>query len=405
MWTTNAIIAVDAALLLLAIVTLRASNQKKNRKTKSFSRLPVAQLPALQNDDLIRASYGKAAKRIPVWMMRQAGRYLPEFRALRVEHEFFKVCQTPELACRLTLQPLERFGPGLLSACIIFSDILVVPQAMGMQVEMIPGKGPVFLQRLERPSDAVKRLVLKPNVETTLGYVFDALNLTRQELKGRVPLIGFSGAPFTLMAYMIEGGGSKTLSRAKRFLYEEPEESHALLQAITDVVVEYLVRQVTLGGAQALQVFESNAGDLSPRLWNDFSYPYLAQIAKRVKTALGESQRVPLIVFSRGSNWEGTLEALSETEYDTISLDWTIDPRDARQRVNGRKSLQGNLDTAALYAPPEIIRQETFQMLSKFGTKQGLIANLGHGMEPEMDPANAKAFLQAIKDFSESSLL
>jgi len=409
MLSRPAFLAFEVALIVVAVVKLRSSAHKNKKKmeaqAKVFKRVPVADLPKLQDDTILQAMYGKPTKRIPVWMMRQAGRYLPEFRALRVEHEFFKVCRTPELACRLTLQPLERFGPELLSACIIFSDILVVPQAMGMQVDMVPGKGPVFAQRLERPSDAPSRLVMKPDVEKTLGYVVDALNLTRQELKGRVPLIGFSGAPFTLMAYMIEGGGSKTLSRAKRFLYEEPEASHALLQAITDVIVEYLVNQVTLGGAQALQVFESNAGDLSPRLWSDFSLPYLAQIAKRVKQRLGESQRVPLIVFSRGSNWEGTLESLCETDYDTIGLDWTIDPAVARQRVGGKKSLQGNLDTATLYAPSEKIRQEVFEMLSKFGSKQGLIANLGHGMEPEMKPENAKAFLEAVRDFSGVSLL
>lgn len=243
---------------------------------------------------------------------------------------------------------------------------------------------------------------MKPNVEEELGYVFDALNLTRREIAGRVPLIGFAGAPFTLMAYMIEGGGSKTLSRAKRFLYEEPEDSHKLLQAITDVVVEYLTLQVTEGGAQALQVFESNGGDLSPRLWADFSLPYLAQIASRVKKALKDKigSDVPMVVFSRGSNWEGALESLSETEYDTIGLDWTIDPSQARTRVAGKKSLQGNLDPATLHAPPQRIREETFEMLRKFGSKQGLVANLGHGMEPDMNPEHAKAFLQAVKDFS-----
>jgi len=271
-----------------------------------------------------------------------------------------------------------------------------VPQAMGMEVTMLPGKGPHFPAPLREPADAA-RLPRVVDVEAQLGYVFDALNVTRVRIAGRVPLIGFSGAPFTLMAYMVEGEGSRTLSRVKRWLFEWPAESHALLQRICDVVVDYLVMQVTRGGAQALQVFESNAGDLSPRLWEDFCLPYLAQIAQRVRAAVGAA--VPLIVFSRGSNWEGALEALAATSYDCVGVDWTIDPAVARRRVGPHKSLQGNLCPATLFAPPAVIKQETRDMLDAFGTS-GLVANLGHGMEPSMDPEHAKAFLEAVRDYT-----
>ncbi|KAH9259274.1 uroporphyrinogen decarboxylase [Batrachochytrium salamandrivorans] len=389
------VIFAAAALGSLGYVVAFRKPKSKPAK-KKFVRVPVANLPALQDDCILQAMLGKPTKRIPVWMMRQAGRYLPEFRALRVEHEFFEACQNPEIASRLTIQPLERFGPGLLSCCIFFSDILVIPQAMGMQVEMVPGKGPVFPQRLESAAD-ISQLKLEPNVEATLGYVLDGLNLTRQQIGGRVPLLGFSGAPYTLMAYMIEGGGSKTLSRSKSALYGDAKNCHVLLQALTNWVVEYLVAQVEQGGAQGLQVFESNAGDMSPQLWEEFSLPYLKQIASRVRA---RGVTVPLIVFSRGSNWEGTLEALCETEYDTIGLDWTISPSEARSRVKGRKALQGNLDPSILFADPSTIRKQTYKMLHEFGSGQGLVCNLGHGMEPGMNPEHAKAFLQAVSDFS-----
>lgn len=393
-----AFVAATVAALSFIVVYRKQQEQKPKKPTaaKKFQRVPVQDLPQLKDDCILQAMLGKPTKRIPVWMMRQAGRYLPEFRALRVEHEFFEACQTPEIACRLTVQPLERFGPELLSCCIFFSDILVIPQAMGMKVEMVPGKGPVFPQRLENARD-IARLQLKPNVEATLGYVFDGLNLTRREINGRVPLLGFSGAPFTLFAYMIEGGGSKTLSRSKSALYGDAEACHVLLQAITDWVVEYLVLQVEQGGAQGLQVFESNGGDMSPQLWDEFALPYLKQIASRVRA---RGVTVPLIVFSRGSNWAGTLEALCDTEYNTIGLDWTISPEEARERVQGKKSLQGNLDPSILFADPQTIRKQTFSMLQKFGSRQGLVCNLGHGMEPGMNPEHAKAFLEAVRDYS-----
>jgi len=372
-------------------------------------RPPLEGLPALRDDTLLRALRGECTDRVPAWMMRQAGRYLPEFRDVRAAHGFFEVCRDPALACEVTVQPLERFGAELLSACIIFSDILVVLQALGVEVRMEPKEGPVLPVPLASPDADAFRALAAPafkgvDVERELGYVFDAIGAARQRIAGRVPLIGFSGAPFTLMGYWVEGGGSRTLSKAKRWLYEWPRESHVVLQRLTDVVVDYLVGQVR-AGAQALQVFESNGGDLAPRAWSEFSLPYLAQICKRVKERLaGElglaGAAVPVVVFSRGSNWEGALEALRDAGFDAVSLDWTVDPAAARERVGDRVALQGNLCPALLYAREEVIRAETHRMLDGF--RAGAcphVANLGHGMEPEMDPDRARCFLQAVRDY------
>jgi len=350
------------------------------------SRMSLSAFPALKNDCMLRAARGEATEWIPVWMMRQAGRYLPEYQEVRKDADFFTMCRTPELACKVSLQPLERFPT--LDAVIIFSDILVIPQAMGMEVLMVKGKGPVFPDPLKVPED-IQKLTLKPDIESTLGYVFDAVNLTRERIAGRVPLIGFSGAPFTLMAYMIEGGGSRTLSKAKTWLFKHPEATHKLLQALTDIIVEYLVGKVK-AGAQMLQVFESNGGDLTPDHFTEFSLPYLSQIASRVKAAVD----VPMTVFARGANQEGALEALASTEYNTISVDWRIEPSDARKRA-GNKTLQGNLDPGALYAAPETLRKLVAKMVKGFGT-QRYIANLGHGMHPSHDPEMAGNFIDAV---------
>lgn len=350
-------------------------------------------LPPLQNDLLLRAARRQPVERVPVWMMRQAGRYLPEFRAVRADSDFFTVCRTPELATEVTLQPLRRFP---IDAAIIFSDILVVPQALGLEVQMVKGKGPHFPAPLAGPGDL--RRLRRPDVREALGYVYDALALTRRELNGRVPLIGFAGAPWTLMAYMVEGGGSKQFARSKAWLYRHPEASHQLLQLTTDVVVDHLAAQAE-AGAQALQVFDSWAGELGPGLFSEFALPYLRQIAERLEASHPE---VPLIVFARGAHY--ALDDLANTPYDVLGLDWTIDPRAARAAVAGRKALQGNLDPAALYAPPEDIRQHVRAMLEGFADGPqgltGLIANLGHGMQPEHDPEHAGAFVAAVQEIS-----
>ncbi len=344
--------------------------------------------PPLKNDLLLRAARREPTERTPVWIMRQAGRYLPEYRALRAEDEFFTVVRTPELAAEVTLQPLARFP---LDAAIIFSDILVVPQAMGLEVQMVKGKGPHFPRPLGAPEDLAR--LRTPDIASDLGYVFEALTLTRQQLDGRAPLIGFCGAPWTLMAYMIEGGGSKTFSRSKTWLFRYPEASHTLLGRITDVLIEYLVAQVE-AGAQALQVFDSWAGLLSPEAFEVFALPYLRRIAAEVGA---HKPDVPKIVFARGAHY--ALEALAESGYEVIGLDWTMDPKEARRRTGGRVTLQGNLDPATLYAPPEVIREEVKKMLAAFGP-QGHIANLGHGIHPDHDPEHARAFIEAVQEIS-----
>lgn len=321
-------------------------------------------------------------------MMRQAGRYLPEYRALRSEDAFFDVVRTPELATEVTMQPLRRFP---LDAAIIFSDILVVPQAMGMDVRMVKGKGPHFPEPLQAPGDLGR--LETPDVGEAFGYVFDALTLTRRELGGKAALIGFCGAPWTLMAYMIEGGGSKTFARSKTWLYRYPAAGQALLQRITDVLVPYLIGQID-AGAQAVQVFDSWAGLLGPTEFQTFALPYLRQIAQRVEAARPD---VPKIVFAKGAHY--ALDDLAATDFDVIGLDWTMDPRAACRVVDGRAVLQGNLDPSALYAPPETIRREVRRMLTAFGPR-GHIANLGHGMHPDHDPEHARAFVEAVQEIS-----
>ncbi|KAG9278428.1 uroporphyrinogen decarboxylase [Astyanax mexicanus] len=350
--------------------------------------------PELKNDTFLRAARGEEVEHVPVWCMRQAGRYLPEFREARAGKDFFETCRSPEACCELTLQPLRRFP---FDASIIFSDILVVPQAMGMDVQMCPGKGPIFPEPLKEPDD-LQRLRPKVDVAAELGYVFKAITLTRHKLEGKVPLLGFTGAPWTLMSYMIEGGGSTTHSKAKRWLYRHPEASHKLLGQLTDVIVEYLLGQVK-AGAQALQVFESHTGCLGPAEFKEFSLPYLRDIARRVKDKLKESglDNVPMIVFAKDGHYG--LEELSQSHYEVVGLDWTIDPRSARERTGGKVCLQGNMDPCALYATKDRISEIVKKMVEGFGTK-GYIANLGHGVYPDMDPECVGAFVDAVHTHS-----
>lgn len=344
--------------------------------------------PPLENDTLLRAARGETTDYAPVWIMRQAGRYLPEYRAKRALEEFFTVVRTPELATEITLQPIERFP---LDAAIIFSDILVIPQALGMECLMIKGRGPVFPEPLETPDDLTRLVV--PDVGETLGYVMDALTLTRKTLAGRVPLIGFCGAPWTLMAYMIEGGGSKSFAASKTWLFKYPEASHQLLQTLTDVLIDYVCAQVA-AGAQLIQVFDSWAGLLSPAAFNEFALPYLNQVAEGLQKAHPD---IPKTVFAKGAYY--ALEDLADSAYDVVGLDWTMDPKAARQRVAGKVALQGNLDPCMLFAKPATIREEVKRMVGDFGPG-GYIANLGHGMLPSHDPEHARVFIEAVHEFS-----
>jgi len=338
----------------------------------------------------LRAIKGEDVPYTPVWIMRQAGRYLPEFKALRAENEFFRVCRTPELACEITLQPIRRLP---LDAAIIFSDILVVPQAMGLEVLMVPGKGPTFPAPLVDPQEIHTRLVM-PDVKKELGYVFQALTLTRHRLEGKVPLIGFSGAPWTLMSYMIEGGGSKTFAKSKKWFYQNPKESHTLLDMLSKVIVEYLSLQIQ-AGAQAVQLFDSWAGELSVDVWAEFGAPYIQRIGKELRSLHPDT---PLIVFAKGANH--AVAGLSNMDYNVIGLDWTADVEAARKLTREKNiCLQGNLDPAILYADPPVIRSQVKRLLEQFGL--GLhIANLGHGLHPEHNPEHVKAYIEAVHEIS-----
>ncbi|EJD00842.1 uroporphyrinogen decarboxylase [Fomitiporia mediterranea MF3/22] len=383
-----------------------------------------ANFPPLKNDLLLRAARGEPTERAPVWVMRQAGRYLPEFQEVRKDHEFFEVCRTPELATEVTLQPIRRYK-GLLDAAIIFSDILVVPQAMGMEVLMNPG--PFFPSPLTSPSDIPKMLKEKVDVNVDLKYVFDAISLTRKELGGEVPLIGFCGAPWTLFAYMIEGGGgSKSFTKAKKWLYMYPEESKELLMRIADVCADFLIGQV-LAGAQLLQVFDSWASELSPHIYREFSLPSLRHISTRVRAALTfrfphlfpppqagwkPKSKIPLTLFAKGANQSLSVLAL-EAGYDVLGLDWLVDPKDARQMVKVSLSeghvtaLQGNLDPDVLYTGREAIEREVKRMCLAFRSGGGAlaapyawIANLGHGITPGVDPEDMRFFLECVHKYS-----
>ncbi|BFZ65115.1 Uroporphyrinogen decarboxylase in heme biosynthesis [Saitoella coloradoensis] len=359
----------------------------------------MTSFPPLKNDLILRAALGEKVERPPMWVMRQAGRYLPEYHKVRAGHDFFEMCRTPEIASTITLQPIERFED--LDAAIIFSDILVIPQAMGMVVEMVEKKGPHFPEPLETPEDLakLKRLGEGCDVKKELGYVFEALTLTRQKLAGRVPLLGFIGAPWTLMAYMIEGGGSKTFTKAKSWLFKYPEDSQKLLQDITDVAVEFLAQQV-VAGAQMVQVFDSWAGELSPVEFAEFSLPYLRQISKRVPERLAElgQDRVPMTVFAKGA-WYA-LDALCDSGYNVVGLDWTHDPAEARKIANGRVTLQGNMDPNVLYGGKEAIDKAVKRIVEGFGGgKQGYIVNLGHGVTPGVKPEDLGFFLRKNHEY------
>jgi uroporphyrinogen decarboxylase len=346
----------------------------------------------LQNDRLLRALLREPVNRTPVWMMRQAGRYLPEYRATREKAgSFIKLMKNPELACEVTLQPLERYP---LDAAILFSDILTIPDAMGCGLYFEPGEGPKF-EHPVRDAAAVDKLGA-PDPEQDLGYVMDAVRTIRTALNGRVPLIGFSGSPWTLATYMVEGGSSKDFSRIKGLLYSEPATLHALLSKLADSVAAYLAAQVA-AGAQALQVFDTWGGALSDAAYREFSLQYMQRIVEQLpKTS--EGRRVPVILFTKnGGLW---LEAMAATGADALGLDWTINIGDARQRVGDTVALQGNMDPGTLYGSPERIREEVATILRDYGRGSGHVFNLGHGITPGVDPENARAMIEAVVELS-----
>ena len=346
----------------------------------------------LKNDLLIKALLRQPVDRTPVWIMRQAGRYLPEYLKTRAEAgSFMQLCQTPELACEVTLQPLRRYE---LDAAIIFSDILTIPDAMGLGLYFEAGEGPKF----ERPvtSRAEIEALPKPDIASSLGYVTDAISLTRREIGGKVPLLGFSGSPWTLATYMIEGGSSKTFGKAKKLVYQEPETAHLLLGKLADTVTDYLNAQIE-AGAQGVQIFDTWGGALSYDAYREFSLQYMQRIVRGLKRE-HDGNRIPVILFSKGCNTQ--LEALADSGCDALGLDWTITLEEARKRVGEKVALQGNLDPSILLSNPSVIRAEAQKTLASFGHGEGHVFNLGHGITPDVDPENLGALLDAVREFS-----
>ncbi len=349
-------------------------------------------MAALQNDRLLRALLRQPVDRTPIWIMRQAGRYLPEYRATRERAgSFMDLCRNPELACEVTLQPLERFE---LDAAILFSDILTVPDAMGLGLYFEAGEGPRF-ERPVRTAREVDALPV-PDPEDELGYVMDAVRTIRRALDGRVPLLGFSGSPWTLATYMVEGGSSKEFAHSKGLLYGQPAVLHALLDKLARAVAAYLNAQVA-AGAQALMIFDTWGGTLTPAAYDEFSLRYMRQVVEGL-TREHEGRAVPVILFTKGGGqW---LERQADTGCDALGLDWTLDIGDARARVGERVALQGNMDPGVLYGSPQAVRDEVARILADFGPHPGHVFNLGHGIHQHIDPENVRVLVDAVHELS-----
>ncbi|HLU12764.1 MAG TPA: uroporphyrinogen decarboxylase [Arenimonas sp.] len=351
----------------------------------------------LRNDRFLRALRRQPVDRSPVWLMRQAGRYLPEYREVRRKAgSFLAMAQNPELACEVTLQPLRRFE---LDAAILFSDILTVPDAMGLGLYFAEGEGPKFERPVRSVADIARLAV--PDMEEKLRYVTDAVRVIRRELAGAVPLIGFSGSPWTLACYMVEGGGSDNYGRIKGLALENPKALHRLLGVVTDAVIAYLDAQ-RRAGAQALQVFDTWGGVLAPHLYREFSLPYLKRIAAELPRGEGD-EAAPLILFGKGN--APYLEELADSGAEAIGVDWTVSLGEARRRTGGKVALQGNLDPSTLYASPEAIRAEVIRALDDYaaannGSRDGHVFNLGHGMSPDMDPEHVRILVDTVHSHS-----
>ncbi|MGB1092527.1 MAG: uroporphyrinogen decarboxylase [Oceanobacter sp.] len=346
----------------------------------------------LKNDRFLKALLREPVDRTPIWMMRQAGRYLPEYRATRAKAgDFMSLCMNPELACEVTIQPLERYP---LDAAILFSDILTIPDAMGLDLYFETGEGPRFKKIIRTEADVQSLSVV--NTEADLDYVLKAVSTIRRELNGRVPLIGFSGSPWTLATYMVEGGSSKDFRHIKAMMYDTPEVMHQLLDILAKSVIDYLNAQI-IAGAQAVQVFDTWGGTLSDVCYKEFSLKYMQQIVDGLIRE-HEGRKIPVILFTKGSGqW---LEAMADTGADALGLDWTTDIGSARARVGDRVALQGNMDPSVLYASPATIRAEVKRILTSYGQGSGHVFNLGHGIHQFVDPANAGAFVEAVTELS-----
>ena len=351
----------------------------------------------LKNDRFLRALRREPVDCTPVWLMRQAGRYLPEYRATRQQAgSFMGLATNPELACEVTLQPLRRYA---LDAAILFSDILTVPDAMGLGLYFVEGEGPKFKDPVRSEADIARLAV--PDMGSELRYVMDAVALIRRELDGSVPLIGFSGSPWTLACYMVEGGGSKDFARIKSLALNNPAALHRLLEVTTDAVIAYLAAQHA-AGAQALQVFDTWGGVMAPHLYREFSLRYLQRIAAELPRGKGK-ERAPLILFGKGN--APYLEELAASGTEGLGVDWTVSLGEARRRIGSKVALQGNLDPATLYASPEVIRAEAARALDDYaaangGSREGHVFNLGHGMSPDMDPEHVRVLVDAVHQHS-----
>lgn len=338
----------------------------------------------LKNDLFLRALKGETVERPPVWMMRQAGRYLPEFMEIREKYDFFTRCQTPELASEITLQPIRRFG---MDAAILFSDILVIPQAMNIEVQMKPNFGPYLPHPIKSSKDVDNTVI--PDVNLALDYVMQAIEMTKEKLDNEIPLIGFAGSPWTILCYCVQGQGSKTFDKAKEFCFTQPEAAHLLLQKITDTTIAYLKAKVN-AGVDVVQVFDSWGGMLSPRDYEEFSLRYIQQIVTALK------ELAPVIIFGKGC-WFA-LGEMAKSGAAALGVDWTCSAPNARYLSGGRITLQGNFDPARLFSPPAEIRKMVTRMINEFG-KDRYIANLGHGILPNIPLENARAFVDAVKEY------
>lgn len=346
----------------------------------------------LKNDLYLRALLRQPTERTPIWMMRQAGRYLPEYREVRKQAgDFMSLCKNPELACEVTLQPLRRFS---LDAAILFSDILTIPDAMGLGLYFETGEGPKFKHPV-RDLASIQKLGV-PDPEQELRYVMDAVRTIRRELNGQVPLIGFSGSPWTLATYMVEGGSTKNFSEVKKLMFSEPQAMHMLLDKLAQSVTSYLNAQIA-AGAQAVMIFDTWGGVLSPRDYREFSLRYMQQIVDGL-TRHADGRQVPVTLFTKnGGAW---LADMAATGCDALGVDWTTDLGVARQQVGGKVALQGNMDPSVLYAPPARIEEEVATILASYGHGTGHVFNLGHGIHPEVNPEHAGAFIEAVHKLS-----
>ena len=346
----------------------------------------------LKNDRFIRALLKQPVDKTPVWMMRQAGRYLPEYKAIRAEAgSFMDLCTNPELACEVTLQPLERFD---FDAAILFSDILTIPDAMGLGLYFSEGEGPKFKSPIRTAADIDKLFV--PDPEQELKYVMDAVRLIRKNLQGRVPLIGFSGSPWTLATYMVEGSSSKTFSKVKGLMFEQPKLMHKMLDKLAQSVATYLNAQIA-AGAQTVMLFDTWGGALGTEEYLEFSLRYAQQVRELLNTNVN-GQVVPTVLFTKGGGqW---LESMADAGYDALGLDWQTDIAQARARVGQQVALQGNMDPITLYANPEVIQGKVANILSKYGAGSGHVFNLGHGILPDMNPDHVKVMVDAVHDLS-----